>query len=624
MATIKYLSLDRLTEYDALIKAEIIEGDEAVLTSAKSYTDEIAANKSDTSHNHDDVYYTETEIDTKLSEINTSITNITNGTTVVGKATSATTAESANAATKSTQDASGNIITSTYETKSDATAKLESANAYTDTAIANLVNGAPETLNTLDEIAAALNDNADIVDVLNDAIGAKANASDLTSHTSNTSNPHGVTLAQLGVTATATELNHMSGVTFNIQTQLDDITDAKADWNQNDSTQLNFIKNRPFYTADPIETVIAEGTIPINGSMQVDASVQSLTLGESYTVIFDGTSYENLICENIDGLPAIGASDSSYTDYPFIFAIQSGTTIAIAGDNTTSHSIKVIAYLSSIIPLERKYIAEYIDTFAGEKVEGKTYTVDGSQVTAAVGAEVFNDYSTNIASGRYSHAEGLNNVASGILSHAEGWSTKATGGYAHTEGRENTASGSSSHAEGWSTEATNDCAHAEGFATNATGQYSHAEGDNATASGRGSHAEGYLTDATGNYSHAEGYGTVANSRSQHVQGDYNVLDTENANAHGTYAHIVGNGADINTRSNAHTLDWEGNAWFAGDVYVGSTSGTNKDEGSKILATQEYVDIRVPVWTETDEGKFLRIVNGTPTWSTVTNTEEVRY
>ena len=35
-----------------------------------------------------------------------------------------------------------------------------------------------------------------------------------------------------------------------------------------------------------------------------------------------------------------------------------------------------------------------------------------------------------------------------------------------------------------------------------------------------------------------------------------------------YAHIVGNGAplgDENARSNAHTLDWEGNAWFAGSV-----------------------------------------------------------
>ena len=37
------------------------------------------------------------------------------------------------------------------------------------------------------------------------------------------------------------------------------------------------------------------------------------------------------------------------------------------------------------------------------------------------------------------------------------------------------------------------------------------------------------------------------------------------------------------------MDWQGNAWYAGNVYVGSTSGTNKDDGSKKLATEEYVN-----------------------------------
>lgn len=68
---------------------------------------------------------------------------------------------------------------------------------------------------------------------INSAVSNKANASDLTSHTSNKSNPHGVTLSQLGITATATELNaldgitatvtelnYVDGVTSNIQTQL--------------------------------------------------------------------------------------------------------------------------------------------------------------------------------------------------------------------------------------------------------------------------------------------------------------------------------------------------------------------------------------------------------------------
>ena len=44
---------------------------------------------------------------------------------------------------------------------------------YVDEAVAGIVDGAPETLDTLNELAAALNDNADIVDVLNQSISSK-------------------------------------------------------------------------------------------------------------------------------------------------------------------------------------------------------------------------------------------------------------------------------------------------------------------------------------------------------------------------------------------------------------------------------------------------------------------
>lgn len=44
---------------------------------------------------------------------------------------------------------------------------------YVDNSIAGIVDGAPETLDTLNELAAALNDNADIIDILNQSIGNK-------------------------------------------------------------------------------------------------------------------------------------------------------------------------------------------------------------------------------------------------------------------------------------------------------------------------------------------------------------------------------------------------------------------------------------------------------------------
>jgi hypothetical protein len=54
------------------------------------------------------------------------------------------------------------------------------------------------------------------------------------------------------------------------------------------------------------------------------------------------------------------------------------------------------------------------------------------------------------------------------------------------------------------------------------------------------------------------------------------------NVRGKYAHIVGNGWGNGSRSNAHTLDWDGNAWFAGDVYVGGT-GQDDPNAKKLIA-----------------------------------------
>ena len=130
------------------------------------------------------------------------------------------------------------------------------------------------------------------------------------------------------------------------------------------------------------------------------------------------------------------------------------------------------------------------------------------------------------------------------------------------------AGGSCAHAEGRSTAAGGTCSHAEGQGTRATESWAHAEGYNTEASGAISHAEGNACAAKGYASHAEGQGTIAASDYQHVQGKYNLED-----AGFKYLHIVGNGKTeqndagetVEVRSNAHTLDWAGNAWFAGSV-----------------------------------------------------------
>ena len=156
-----------------------------------------------------------------------------------------------------------------------------------------------------------------------------------------------------------------------------------------------------------------------------------------------------------------------------------------------------------------------------------------------------------------------------------GNNTKATGRDSHAEGIGTTASGVSSHAEGRLTTASGTKSHVEGSSSTASGASSHAEGAETTAEGMCSHAEGTSTIAAGMCSHAEGTSTIANGSNQHVQGRFNVADNDNK-----FAEIVGNGNSEGTetvRSNAYALDWGGNLYLKGGVYVNcnadSTGGT---------------------------------------------------
>ena len=225
--------------------------------------------------------------------------------------------------------------------------------------------------------------------------------------------------------------------------------------------------------------------------------------------------------------------------------------IANADYNTTYSNMSVSELTTGTATNSRTVRADYLKQGIEEIIEDNiSNKMDKTNPTGTGSLSLNRKDSTTI--GTDSVAVGYNTTASGNHSHAEGNGTTASGSSSHAEGNYTTASGSGSHAEGNYTTASQSCSHAEGNGTQAKGISSHGEGQSTTASG--------------DYSHAEGNHTIAAGSAQHVSGRYNIADNNN-----TYAEIVGNGT-INTRSNARTLDWQGNETIAGDLtFNGSTS-----------------------------------------------------
>lgn len=212
--------------------------------------------------------------------------------------------------------------------------------------------------------------------------------------------------------------------------------------------------------------------------------------------------------------------------------------------------------------------------------------------------EAWNSNHWRFAIGGYSNAEGYRTIASGVYSHAEGTYTIALGSNSHAEGQGSKSLGDNSHAEGQSSKSFGVRSHAEGFQTYAIGYNSHAEGSNTYAEGEDAHAEGNKTIANGESSHAQNFYTIAGYDNQTVIGKYNDNQSNNA-------FEIGNG--INKRSNAFTVDWDGNVKAQGWAgFVQMFAGATEPEGWKFcngqtLPKSDYPELFAAIGTAYNDG-----------------------
>ena len=521
-----------------------------------------------------------------------------------------------------------NLVTAINDTSVDSTyPSTRAVYEYVGTKIADLVGSAPETLNTIEEIAEALAENQDVVDALNAAIANKQDKLNLVTTISDSSTdaqfPSARAVANFAVGRKGTGTRAEK---FNNSNNIASGTDSHAEGERTTASATSAHAEGTGTTASGYashtegESTVARTTgshAEGKGTEAGQANGQSYTHAEGVSSRAYGRGShaegENTLAQgsysHAEGGGTQATNDYSHAEGCNAAGSNQNTTASGYGSHAEgrstqatkegSHSEGVLTQAKGPAAHTegRETIAGNADNHTGAHAEG----FKSQALNASAHAEGYNTRAT----GDSSHAEGNATQATGIASHAEGKETEASGNYSHAEGCKDgniatTASGEASHAEGIGTWAIGRGSHSEGKGTSASKQAAHAEGEGTTASGTSSHSEGYFTQASGTYSHVEGYAslaegysshaegysshaegdsshaegnyTIASGECSHVQGKYNIEDNENK-----YAHIVGNG-DYTKRSNAHTLDWNGNAWFAGNLYVG---GQNQDEAMLI-------------------------------------------
>ena len=144
---------------------------------------------------------------------------------------------------------------------------------------------------------------------------------------------------------------------------------TQSDWNQNNSKAADYVKNRPFYTGDPAETVLVEEStvafvfVADEGHYAAEfGTTFEAIVGDTYKVSWDGTVYE-CTCEDFHGMPVIGnlsiAGVGSDTGEPFLMGVNNGVFIQILTQNTSaSHTISISGTVTPVVKIDPKYIRD--------------------------------------------------------------------------------------------------------------------------------------------------------------------------------------------------------------------------------------------------------------------------
>lgn len=314
----------------------------------------------------------------------------------------------------------------------------------------------------------------------------------------------------------------------------------QSDWNQDDSTQQDFIKNKikARNAGTNNNTIIFHEITPgTEFAHVVEGAAQSFVEGTRNSLLNNNGIAASL--SHVEGTRNVlyGASDCHAEGY----SNQLG--------DPTNHTYPLDTHIEGSTNAILKGTAQHAEGHSNIITDGYYSHVEGARNTVS-GSFSHAEGQSNTVSGGSAHAEGYGNTASGNGSHTEGDNNRSTGPDSHTEGVGNLASASGAHAEGQSGTASGINSHAEGKSCEATGYAAHAEGNETHAVHDDSHAEGAWTWASGQLSHAEGSGTVAAGYAAHSGGDGGAARGRLAFIHGDHLEVLNDGGAAFGKANA--------------------------------------------------------------------------
>ena len=170
---------------------------------------------------------------------------------------------------------------------------------------------------------------------------------------------------------------------------------VQPDWDQNDSTAKDYVKNRPFWTDDPVETVLFDGTVVNDDALEIE-----LIVGQEYTVTLDGAEYVLTAWDDGEESVVLGSesvwweNDYVDTEPPFAVGVWGDGGWFYTINEGEEHTLRIVGHLVEIHKIDEKYLPDRI-----------------------IGGIDTANYALGIATGAADLADGAVALASSVLRH---------------------------------------------------------------------------------------------------------------------------------------------------------------------------------------------------------------
>ena len=286
------------------------------------------------------------------------------------------------------------------------------ANKYTDKKVAELIGSAPETMDTLEEVAAAIQENKDVETALNAAIGTKANQTELDTHTGNST-----------IHITASERTKWNAAK----------THADSTHARTDATKVEKSTTNGNIKINGTETTVythPSGTNP-HGTTKSDVGLGNVGNFKAVSTVANQGLTDT---EKSNARTNIGAGTSSFsgsyndlTNKPTIPTVGNGTiTIKQAGTSKGTFTMNQTGNTTIELTDNNTTYGVATSSALGLVKSGTDITVD-SNGNVSVNDDSHNHVISNV-DGLQNALNGKQNIRNGLVTGAVDWNTLVTPG----------------------------------------------------------------------------------------------------------------------------------------------------------------------------------------------------